>query len=466
MQGRVIVPRMKKLPAPFPLLLVSLLLVFVLPLCATESLAAAKKKRSTAKKKPRPPLALVWHAETGDGQVIASQAGDEPINPASVVKVATTLWAMERLGPDHRFTTEFLGQGALDRPRGELQGGLAVRGGLDPDFQTENALIVAWELNQRGVKTVRGPLIVDRAFWIGWEGGSARREPDPAKRALTMATRLRQAWEPATWNAATKRAWQELAARRGWDPARPPRVKILKGIAETSPLKGEELVIHRSPPLAQILRRLNAYSNNDIERVGESLGTPAELGAWLEARWGLPPGSVRLETTSGLGTNRLTPRQVVGMLRDLTSVCARYGLPVESVLASAGCDPGTVSRFYQKIANGSPSSVVGKTGTLTHTDGGISVFAGYASTAGGEVLFCVAAPRAAGRLKQARWQEEQWLVDLVGRQGGPVYRGCSDPLAGPDTGAQVFSTGPAPPAPEEFDGLSPAPVPAGARQKR
>lgn len=429
-----------------------------------DSFAAPKTKRAAAKKRTRPPLALVWHAETLEGATIESRLGDEPINPASVVKVATTLWAMERLGPEHRFTTEFLAGGEVDPQRRELQGALLVRGGKDPDFQFENALIAAAELNRRGVRTVRGPLVVDRNFWIGWEGGSAHREPDPAKRGLAMATRLRQAWDPKTWNKATRQAWADLAARRGWRPEDPPQIKISKGVAETTEVQGEVLVVYRSPFLAQTLRRLNAFSNNDIERVGDSLGTPADLASWLDQRWGLTRGTVQLETTSGLGTNRLTPRQVVGMLRDLRSVCERYGLPVEAVLASAGCDPGTVSRFYQKISSQSPSSVVGKTGTLTHTDGGISVFAGFASTGAGEVIFCVAAPRAAGRLKQARWKEEEWLVDLVGRQGGPAYRGCADPLTGPDDGVEIVSADPLENPPLETSKNHPSPSPAGAPQ--
>ena len=46
---------------------------------------------------------LVWHWE-GAGSSGGHQE-DVAINPASVVKLATTLWALETLGPDHRFRT-------------------------------------------------------------------------------------------------------------------------------------------------------------------------------------------------------------------------------------------------------------------------------------------------------------------------------------------------------------------------
>ena len=46
---------------------------------------------------------------------------------------------------------------------------------------------------------------------------------------------------------------------------------------------------HRSKPLAETLRRFNAFSNNDIERVGASIGTPSELSVLLADR--LVPGT-------------------------------------------------------------------------------------------------------------------------------------------------------------------------------
>ena len=173
---------------------------------------------------------------------------------------------------------------------------------------------------------------------------------------------------------------------------------------------------------------------------------------------------------SGLGTNRLTPRMVVSLLRDLHNVTRRMGLPIEGILPASGCDPGTVANMYQRISAGPPASIVGKTGTLTHTDGGVSVFAGFAHTADGGLIFCVAAPRAAGRLREARGQEEQWVLDLVQRHGGPVSSMCAAPLTSSWDGAEV---GPAsvreplaaPPRPASTPGeQGDPPEPAAVRQ--
>lgn len=384
------------------------------------------------------PVPLVFHVETLDGRVVASSGADEPINPASIAKVATTLWALERLGPGHRFETRFRAAGTVDRRAGVLRGDLEVEGGADPDFHAENALLVAARLNELGVRRVTGKVVVNERFWMGWEGGSAGRLSDPRARALRMGARLRRAFDPRLWDRRTRAAWRSVAARHGLDQSRPPSVTAAGGVGFGPAVRGELLVVHRSPPLAATLRRFNCYSNNDIERIAFSLGSAADLARLLSERLEAPEGAIRLETTSGLGRNRMSPRLVVQLLRLLRDTAQRMGLDVEELLPVAGCDPGTVAQMFPKLV-GFPNaaSVVGKTGTLTATDGGVSVFAGFASAMEGDLVFCVAAPRSAGRLRAARREEERFVIGLLARHGGPRPRTCAAPLGAPDAGAEV-----------------------------
>jgi D-alanyl-D-alanine carboxypeptidase/D-alanyl-D-alanine-endopeptidase (penicillin-binding protein 4) len=388
---------------------------------------------------------LVWHVESLDGTVINSRKADEPINPASIVKLATTLWALEVLGPDHRFETAFVTRGALDPETGVLDGDLFVVGGGDPDFHRENAFLLARALNDLGVKTIRGDLRVDSRFWIGWEGGASHRLNDPAARSRLMASRLRSALDRRRWDRATQRAWRELAARRQLPAATPPRVEVL---GEFGPFDGaaedRALVVHRSKPLAVVLRRFNCYSNNDIERVAELRTSPDKIAGRLVERWGLPPRSVTFETASGLGTNRLTPRQIVRLLRELRTTCVRLGLDVATVLPVTGCDPGTLQMFPRLNEGKFAASLVGKTGTLPYTDDGVSVLAGVARTAQGELLFSVVMPRAGRKLHWARVQEEAWLLDLIAAHGGPKPGSCGEPLPLPDVGAEIVLEPPSP----------------------
>jgi D-alanyl-D-alanine carboxypeptidase/D-alanyl-D-alanine-endopeptidase (penicillin-binding protein 4) len=380
---------------------------------------------------------LLWHVETERGEVIDSRGADEPVNPASVLKIGTTIWALETLGADHRFVTRFAAAGAVEG--GVLRGDLGVQGGGDPDFHPENAFLVAAALNGAGIARVAGRLIVGDRFWIGWEGGSGRRVLDPAARGRMMAGRLREAFDPARWSPPVRRAWQEFAERRGLDPARPPRIVVEGGTAHApSPVGVTLLVEHRSKPLVVALRRFNCYSNNDIERIAEPLGGPAVLESWLEERLGASPDDLVLETASGLGRNRMTPRLVVRMLRELLRACDHAGLLPASLLPVGGCDPGTIEESFPRLTEGMyATAVAAKTGTLLNTDGGVAVLAGFARTLEGERLFCVAAPGSGRRLLEARAAEESWVVDLLAAGGGPHPRTCPPPLPMPDEGAEV-----------------------------
>ena len=61
---------------------------------------------------------MLFHAETLDGRVLASRGADTPFNPASLVKVGTSLWALESLGATHRYRTVFGVEGDWDKQTG------------------------------------------------------------------------------------------------------------------------------------------------------------------------------------------------------------------------------------------------------------------------------------------------------------------------------------------------------------
>jgi len=128
-------------------------------------------------------LLPVWYAEGPGDRQFSSTDKDIPLNPASIVKVATSLWALETLGPAHRFETTFAVRGSLDRATGVLDGDLLVSGTGDPDFHVENAYLVARALNDLGIRQITGSLLVDELFWIGWEGGAEGRAQHPVTRA-------------------------------------------------------------------------------------------------------------------------------------------------------------------------------------------------------------------------------------------------------------------------------------------
>ena len=384
------------------------------------------------------PAGLLWQVETVDGRVLASHGADTPFNPASVVKIGTSWLALDRLAPEHRFTTTFGYRGRRDRAHGLINGTLVVSGGDDPDFQLENAVLVARELNRLGVRRVSRGLAVEGDFWMGWEGGPFKRLADRAARRRLAGRRLLRALDPQRWDAAMRRTWRELAAHHGFDAARPPRVQVAGGVLLTGQT-ASPLVRHRSNPLRVILKRFNVYSNNDIERIADGLGGAPAVEGFLRRELAARRGRISLATGCGEGSNRMTPRLVVAMLRGFRAALTGWGLGLRDLLPVPGCDPGPVSRMFSKLTRGRwAQTVVGKTGTLTDTDGGVAVLSGSFRSAGGrEILFCVAAPDAGGDLHRWRRKEQRWLLELMRAQGGAVEQPCSAPFVLSDAFATV-----------------------------
>jgi D-alanyl-D-alanine carboxypeptidase/D-alanyl-D-alanine-endopeptidase (penicillin-binding protein 4) len=382
---------------------------------------------------------LLYHAETLDGRVVASQQPDTVFNPASLVKVGTTLWALESLGPEHRYRTVFGVSGEWDKQTGRLAGSLVVQGWGDPDLQRENVFMIARQLNRLQLSRVDGGLHIDGDFWLGWENGVANSATNPQVRANRMGGRLRAMLDPRRWDRSTRRTWEKVCARHGWDPRDPPRVKIAGSIRLGAPDEWSPVVVHRSNPLPVLLRRFNVYSNNDIIRVAEGLGGPEGLEAFLERRLKLSPEALELETASGEKRNRLTARTGVALLRAFVETAGELGLAPSDVLPVIGCDPGSTDRKFPLLARPDRAgSVVVKTGTLINTDGGVAVLGGVFSTPTHEiVLFCIGARQTGWDEPHWRGLQQSWLVDLMADVGGAVQRSCWGELPFSDTFAEV-----------------------------
>jgi len=382
---------------------------------------------------------LLFHAETLKGRELQSQNADTPFNPASLVKVGTSLWAIESLGAEHRYRTVFGVDGEWDKQTGRLVGSLVVQGWGDPDMQPENVFLVARQLNKLRLFRVEGWLRIDGDFWIGWENGVANRMLDPRDRVERMGRRLRAVLDPYRWDQSTRAAWEAMCERRGWDPNDPPRVEIVGSVRPGAPADWTPVVVHRSNPLPVLLRRFNVYSNNDIIRVAEGLGGPEGLETFLEQRLGLESEALELETASGENRNRLTARTGVRLMRAFAETVGRMGLAPADVLPVIGCDPGSTDRKFPRLARPEMAgSVVVKTGTLINTDGGVAVVGGIFSTPTNEiVLFCIGVRQTGWKEPHWRGLQQSWLLDLIDGAGGAVQRPCGEELPFSDNFAEV-----------------------------
>lgn len=83
--------------------------------------------------------------------------------PASVTKVVSSACAMESLGPNYQFSTQFLKKGELKD--GVLKGDLVVKGGGDPSFVIENLQRIVEQLYElRGIQKIEGELVFDTSL--------------------------------------------------------------------------------------------------------------------------------------------------------------------------------------------------------------------------------------------------------------------------------------------------------------
>jgi D-alanyl-D-alanine carboxypeptidase/D-alanyl-D-alanine-endopeptidase (penicillin-binding protein 4) len=382
---------------------------------------------------------LLFLAETLDGQLLTAQRPDEPFNPASVVKVGTSLWALERLGARHRYTTSFAYTGTLEKANRRIDGSLVIRGGGDPDFQVENAFLVAREFNRLGIHEVTGDLLISGSFWMGWENGAERRISDPQTRAVVMGKRLRAAFDPKQWDSTIKASWKGTCARRGWPEKPAPILNVRGQVRHRAAIEATPFLQHLSNPLAVLLKRFNTYSNNDLIRVADGLGGVRALEAFLRQRLEASEAELEISTASGEGRNRMTARVVVRLMRSFLASVRAAGLQADDLLPVPGCDPGPTMRMFPRLASGEyQHTVVCKTGTLTSTDGGVAVLSGsFTSRDRGTVIFCVAAPRTGRELTRWRRLEQDWLLDLIAANGGAESLRCMQELPYSDTFASV-----------------------------
>ena len=401
--------------------------------------------------------------ETLDGEVLAEYNADRPFNPASVVKVVTSMVAISKLGPDFRFRTTIYTDGTLDPATGTLHGSLYVMGCGDPSFFHENAMLVADQLNAHGIRTVEGNLVVQGPFYFNF---SASRE--------ASARALRTAMTPESWGSGESSAYQRFLAMRAADNGRPKMLFNDKIVApqitapqsaspqgslpqSTAPQNGAQtvaattasvalpapatayrpsgppslkitgetitssgvnsgnlklLAVHTSLPLVRVLKGQNDFSNNWMAGViGDLVGGPESVERFLEDTIHLKPEDVRIVTASGLGSNYISPRAMAQILGKLTSYLAKQHIGLEQLLPVAGIDAGTLERRFTDAFRG---SVVGKTGTL-HS---VSALAGLAFTRNkGPLLFVIF--NHGGSPYSFRAAQDETIKKVITLFGGP-----------------------------------------------
>jgi D-alanyl-D-alanine carboxypeptidase/D-alanyl-D-alanine-endopeptidase (penicillin-binding protein 4) len=347
--------------------------------------------------------------ETMDGRIVREQSADRAFNPASAVKLITALDALRTFGAKHRFATTFWITGTFDKTTGTVTGDLIVSG-RDPSFHDEHAVLVARELNQLGVKTVTGDLVVAPRFTMNFSPS-----------AQHSGERLYDTLDAGRRPAAATRAWYESRqALHDNDALRTtPSVAVMGAVyVDAVPKEARAISTYYSPQLSDVLKALLCYSNNFMaERLGDMLGGAPGVSNFLTQQLGFKPDDFRLSSTSGLGVNRVTPRQMMKVYRALLDALHDNNLKAADILPVAGVDPGTLQKRY--ATSPGRGSVIAKTGTLPRTDGGASALVGQMKTRQGETLLFVILDQRGNVVRFRRWQDAL-VAEVQGERGGPA----------------------------------------------
>lgn len=333
----------------------------------------------------------IW-MQAGD-QLLANHQGTTPLPAASLTKVATSLAALQTFGADHRFETNFGTTGTIEN--GVIKGDLIIVGNDDPFFVWEEAIAVGNAFNQMGIKQVTGNLIVVGRFFMNFEA-------EPGKVGIL----LKQGLNSKSWSSEALAQYQTLP------PGTPKPTVAIAGsvkVASTPPTNVTPILRHRSLPLAELLKKMNRFSNNIMaEMVASAAGGAETVAQKAAAAANVPVSEIQLVNGSGLAVeNRISPRAVAAMFLAIEQFLKPAQMTIADIFAVVGQDEGILDG--RKL----PSGLVTKSGSLN----AVSALAGALPTSQKGVVWFVVMNGGGANLEGFRASQEDLLNTLSNQWG-------------------------------------------------
>ena len=202
---------------------------------------------------------------------------DVAFNPASTIKLLTTLAALERLGPAYTWQTEAWAHGKL--ANGVLEGDLYLKGGGDPKLTYEQLWRLLRQLRQRGIQEIRGDLVLDRVAFDVLDADPSRFDAQPLRPYNVTPDALL-----INFNAVSLTLVPEPAAAAVTLVQEPP-------IANLDVINKMKLTSNSSCGDWKENLRADTFVHGQVVRLVLSGGYPAACG---EQRWSLAPMPSRL----------------------------------------------------------------------------------------------------------------------------------------------------------------------------
>jgi D-alanyl-D-alanine carboxypeptidase/D-alanyl-D-alanine-endopeptidase (penicillin-binding protein 4) len=127
---------------------------------------------------PDSAVGLYVHDVTSERPAIAHNA-NRPFNPASTMKLVTTYAALELLGPAYTWNTDVYAVGPIANE--VLTGELIFKGYGDPKLTIENFWLMLRSLRARGLREIRGDVVLDRTFFKAEDYDPAAFDGEPLR---------------------------------------------------------------------------------------------------------------------------------------------------------------------------------------------------------------------------------------------------------------------------------------------
>lgn len=359
----------------------SLKKTFIAGAISSLSLAAMSSEQtntdwSTLLKDNKLPLAEQSYCYTDERGKAQGENLDLRVRLASVSKLMVSLWAMDKLGSEHRYNTKLFIKG----------NNLHISGSFDPFLGNEKMFFLISQLNELGY-TKFDKITFDKDIQI-FPNAQYYNEQYPVITRVSNAENLKMYFNTKLWAKAFKAEYDRIAglAKEG---------KFRKVVdfeignaqfVEKNPYETDteaRMLTLSSSPLYKYLKETNVRSNNyTAHTIFLQLGGVAKFQEFLAARFGLTTDSIRFWSGSGLPTlidgirydNYATCTVITDLIAALKDTALLQGRELEDILAVPGSDGGT---FRNRVFPADyKNAFVAKTGTLMHT----STLAGAMST--------------------------------------------------------------------------------------
>lgn len=322
----------------------------------------------------------VVSVESGD--VLYAKNVEKLHHPASTTKLFTAATALAKLGPNYRFITSLYADTRTDT---QTIDNLYLKGKGDPILQTEDLEKICDSLIQTGVKTIRGDIVVDEAFFDtvregpGWMWDDRPFQMSALSIRNLLPDKHAENRAIACGHFLKSKLTQEGVSVKG---------NVVPGKV---PSDAKSVVEHFSPPLSHIVKSMNKPSDNWIaEMLFKTIGAEVkgEPGTWQKGREAI--GEFLDEITDGQNTYRFVDGSGLSrynllntelLTKLLVYMYNNFELMPEftASLPIAGID-GTLRNRMQGLY--AERVLRAKTGTLS----GVSALAGYTRTADGKVI--------------------------------------------------------------------------------